>query len=123
MKVFKKFFFFPGIVFISVHIVFSQQISSDIISREQKTTGTPPTNYAYGHEIIDSTDIITQETDNQDQSHGTHVAGIAAGSGYGGNEDKYRGIAFESDLVLIGITPAQSQWKNSGMTDIVDGLN
>jgi len=90
---------------------------------EQKSTGTPPAGYSYGHEMDNSTDMITQQTDSGAESHGTHVAGIAAGSGFGGDEDEYRGVAYESDLVLVGITPAQNQWHNTGMTDIVDGLN
>ena len=90
---------------------------------EQKSIGTPPNGYSYGHEIIDPVEMLTEQTDNANQSHGTHVAGIAAGSGYGGDGNKYRGVAYESDLVLVGITPAQNQWFNTGMTDIIDGLN
>lgn len=90
---------------------------------EQKTLGTPPSSYSYGHEVVGSTDILLQQTDNSGQSHGSHVAGIAAGSGFGGDAEEYRGVAYESDLVFVGITPAQDQWTNSGMTDIVDGLN
>lgn len=90
---------------------------------EQKSIGTPPATYSYGHEIIDSMDMIARQTDNSTNSHGAHVAGIAAGSGFGGDNTEYRGVAYESDLVLVGITPAQNQWTNTGMTDIVDGLN
>lgn len=36
--------------------------------------------------------------DGIDQSHGTHTAGIAAGSGY---DSPYRGMAWESDLCLV----------------------
>jgi minor extracellular serine protease Vpr len=90
---------------------------------EQKSTGTPPSGYSYGHEIVDAMDMIAEQTDNPEQSHGSHVAGIAAGSGFGGDGDEYKGVAYESDLVLVGITPAQDQWHNTGMTDIVDGLN
>lgn len=90
---------------------------------EQKSAGTPPPGYSYGHEIVDATEMIAQQTDNAMQSHGSHVAGIAAGSGYGGNGDKYKGVAYESELVFVGITPAQSQWHNTGMTDIIDGIN
>ena len=90
---------------------------------EQKTTGTPPSNYSYGNEITDTLAMLAQQTDNNGQSHGTHVAGIAAGSGYGGVANEYKGVAYESDLVLVGITPQSDQWTNTGMTDIVDGLN
>ncbi len=36
--------------------------------------------------------------DGLDQTHGTHTAGIAAGSGY---DSHYRGLAYESDLCLV----------------------
>ena len=36
--------------------------------------------------------------DGLDQTHGTHTAGIAAGSGY---NSPYRGVAYESDLCLV----------------------
>ena len=90
---------------------------------EQKTNGTPPSGYSYGNEIIDTLSMLAQQTDNSGQSHGTHVAGIAAGSGYGGVANEYKGVAYESDLVLVGITPSSDQWTNTGMTDIIDGLN
>tara|TARA_B110000285_G_scaffold205314_1_gene242980 strand:+ start:5571 stop:7763 length:2193 start_codon:yes stop_codon:yes gene_type:complete len=90
---------------------------------EQKTNGTPPSNYSYGNEITDTLLMLAQQTDNNAQSHGTHVAGIAAGSGYGGGANEYKGVAYESDLVLVGITPQSDQWTNTGMTDIIDGLN
>ena len=90
---------------------------------EQKTNGTPPIGYSYGHEITDTLVMVAQETDNNQQSHGTHVAGIAGGSGYGGSASEYKGVAYESDLVLVGITPSSDQWTNTGMTDIIDGLN
>ncbi len=90
---------------------------------EQKSTGSPPPDYSYGHEMVDTAEMIAQQSDNPNESHGAHVAGIAAGSGFGGNGTAYRGVAYASDLVLVGITPAQSQWFNTGMTDIVDGIN
>ena len=91
---------------------------------EQKKNGTPPSNYNYGNEIIDTLEMISAQTDNNEASHGTHVAGIAAGSGYiGTTNDNYRGMAFESDLVFVGITPEPEQWTSVGMTDIIDGMN
>lgn len=90
---------------------------------EQKNAGTPPAAYSYGNEIVDTLDMLVEQTDRINESHGSHVAGIAAGSGFGADDHAYRGVAYESDLVLVGITPAQEQWLNTGMTDIVDGLN
>lgn len=91
---------------------------------EQKSTGTPPTGFSYGKELTDSLSIVSDSTDNVLQTHGTHVAGIAAGSGNGSQTPgKYRGVAYESDLVMVGITPASSQWTSAGMSDIIDGMN
>jgi minor extracellular serine protease Vpr len=91
---------------------------------EQKSTGTPPAGFSYGKELTDSLSIVTDGTDNVLQTHGTHVAGIAAGSGYGSaTSGKYRGVAFESDIVMVGITPPSSQWTSAGMSDIIDGIN
>ncbi len=91
---------------------------------EQKSTGTPPTGFTYGKELTDSLSILADSTDNTLQTHGTHVAGIASGSGYGSPTiGKYRGVAYESDLVIVGITPPASQWTNAGMSDIIDGMS
>ena len=93
---------------------------------EQKTTGgTPPSGFVYGNELTASTAMWATGTDIVSQSHGTHVAGIAAGSGFGSSADnhRFRGIAFGTDVVLVGITPPQSQWMNTGMTDLIDGMN
>lgn len=91
---------------------------------EQKSEGTPPEGYAYGHEITDMQDMLDAETDNEGASHGMHVAGIAAGSGNGGSTPSaYRGVAYESELVLVGITPTPDQWTSAGMSDIIDGMN
>ncbi len=91
---------------------------------EQKNTGTPPAGFSYGNEISDTLAMWAKGTDNNTQSHGTHVTGIAAGSGFGSSisNSKYRGMAFNSDIVLVGITPAQGQWQNTGMADIIDGM-
>lgn len=91
---------------------------------EQKSNGIPPSGYVYGAEILDSLDMLTKGTDNAFQTHGTHVAGISAGSGIGSsNNAKYRGVAYESDIVLVGITPPAGQWTSAGMSDIIDGIN
>ncbi|HNW97838.1 MAG TPA: S8/S53 family peptidase [Bacteroidales bacterium] len=92
---------------------------------ELKETGTPPSGYTYGNEITDSAALFNDGYDVNTFSHGSHVAGIAAGSGYGSSSDnkKYRGIAFESDLIFVGIRPEQSEWTNTGASSIIDGIN
>lgn len=91
----------------------------------QKGSGTPPAGYTYGHEYTDSNAMKIAGCDTSITSHGTHVAGIAAGSGYGSNaaNNRFRGMAYESDMVFVGIMPAPSQWVNGGVTDVIDGMN
>ena len=46
---------------------------------------------------------IGHPLDGLTQTHGTHTAGIAAGSGAEGADKKspYRGIAYEADIVMV----------------------
>jgi hypothetical protein len=92
---------------------------------EEHRTGTPPAGFAYGNELRDTTAYQSMHTDNNLYSHGSHVTGIAAGSGYKSSADgsRYRGMAFESDVVMVGILPDSFQWQNTGLTDMVDGIN
>lgn len=98
---------------------------------QKAPTGTPPSGFAYGNELTDSAGITTQGYDTAIISHGTHVAGIAGGSGYGGvntnnnnqNNKRFRGMAFESDMVMVGIMPAPNEWTGTGEADIIDGMN
>ena len=73
---------------------------------------TPPSGYNYGHELIQSADILAFETDafynsngtlSVNGSHGSHVAGTAAGSDNAIN-GAYGGCAPESDLVFVSTT-------------------
>lgn len=81
---------------------------------EQKENGTPPTDFDYGNELIGQTAILNNANDGTDAgSHGTHVAGIAAGSG-SALSDTYTGVAYESEVVLIPTTMTT--------TDIADGV-
>lgn len=93
---------------------------------EEKGLGTPPSGYAYGAEYLDSLSIVTKGYDVTTETHGTHVTGIAAGSGVGspiGNSSKYRGMSYNSDIVLVGIYPSANYWLNTGMTDMLDGID
>lgn len=94
---------------------------------EQKTvTGVPPSGYIYGSEMTDSTEMWSKGTDNKDNTHGTHVAGICAGSGVGSTattSTRYRGVAYKADVVLVGIFPDNEQWINTGASDVIDGVN
>lgn len=88
---------------------------------EQKKQGTPPSQFAYGNEIID-TNAMRDSAIDHTFSHGTHVGGIAAGSGIGSDSGEFLGIAYESDLVFVGIRPEKSEWTSTGMSSIIDGV-
>ncbi len=91
---------------------------------EQHNEGTPPAGYSYGNELTDTAAMLVKGYEVNSFSHGTHVGGIAAGSGYGSlNNKKMRGMAYESDLVFVGIRPEKSEWKSMGMSSILDGIN
>ncbi len=92
---------------------------------EEKTAGTPPAGFFYGKEYADSGAIQAKGYDIIDGSHGTHVGGIAGGSGYGGDvtNARYRGMAYNSDLVFVAIYPTLSYWLTTGMADMLDGAN
>lgn len=66
-----------------------------------RNNGTPPEGFNYGVEYTDSNEILQALCDTfnvyEYGYHGTHVASIAAGSGA---KTKYRGVAFEADLLF-----------------------
>lgn len=90
---------------------------------EQHKTGTPPQGFSYGNELTSQQQMQIAQTDAPNFSHGTHVAGIAAGSGFGTGNTKYRGVAYMADLVFVGIKPAENEWTGSNLASIVDGIN
>lgn len=94
---------------------------------ELNATGTPPSGYSYGHEETTAAAIQARGTDNAMQTHGTATTGIAAGSGYGSTPapDRFRGMAYESDIVLVGVRrdTIGTQWMQGSFTDFIDGVN
>lgn len=62
--------------------------------------GTPPEGYDYGGELTTKEEIIGAEGDLSTNSHGTHVAAIAAGRDCGNG---YGGAAPDADLVLVSL--------------------
>ena len=71
---------------------------------QTNNSGTTPNGFDYGSEFDNTTDIVNKLYSSNNESHGTHVAGIAAGGGtniQGCNQ--YRGIAPESDIVLVAV--------------------
>ncbi|MDE5607265.1 MAG: S8 family serine peptidase [Bacteroidales bacterium] len=65
-------------------------------------SGTAPKGYNYGVEYTTTADILAAQHDHwENASHGSHVAGIAGGSGAG---TPYGGMAPKSDLVFVPTT-------------------
>ncbi len=65
-------------------------------------SGTPPSDlgFSYGSQFIGSSAILNELYDRTNESHGTHVTGIAAGSG-NGNPSLLKGMAPNSEIVLV----------------------
>lgn len=94
---------------------------------EQGGAGTPPQGYNYGRELADTNAIKNATTDNNKQSHGTNVAGVAAGSGIGSPlfGRRHRGIAYDAELVFVCVRrdSIEQQWKQGGFSDFVDAVS
>lgn len=82
---------------------------------EQNTNGTHPQGFNYGRELTSKNSILAANCSEQDETHGTHVAGIATGSGGTISPRKYRGMAPLSDIVLVA--------TKGYITQIYDGIN
>jgi subtilisin family serine protease len=93
---------------------------------EQGGVGTPPVGFTYGRELTDTAAIRAATTDNIKQTHGTNVAGIAAGSGVGSalQGRQHRGIAYDAEMVFVCVRrdSIEQQWKTGSFTDFVDGV-
>lgn len=75
------------------------------------TSGNAPEKYGYGAEYTTLKDMKHARLDTYDTFHGTHVAGIAAGSDRSTN---YYGVATEADIVLVSFS--------SQNTSVIDGI-
>jgi subtilisin family serine protease len=68
--------------------------------------------YKYGSIYAEQADIEQKRCTSSDESHGTHVAGIAAG---GGGATSYRGVAPGAELVLV-------QLRDGSNAELIDGI-
>lgn len=62
-------------------------------------SGTPPSGFTYGTELSSVSDLSNYQSSNSGASHGTHVAGIAAGSAYGSPD--FLGVADSAEIVFV----------------------
>lgn len=71
-----------------------------------RTAGPAPEGFAYGTELIGQEQLLAAQCDTSNiyghHYHGTHVAGIAAGSGAG---TAYRGVAPNAELLFCSFRP------------------
>lgn len=74
--------------------------------------GPQPEGFDYGTEIVGEQALLEKRYDDE-TSHGVHVAGIAAGSGYG-TDGRYAGVAPHADLMLVS--------TNFTFQSILDGI-
>ena len=67
-----------------------------------KTSGPHPSNFNYGTEYANASDLATAAADTANiysyATHGSHVAGIAGGSGAG---TIFRGVAYEAEFLMV----------------------
>jgi subtilisin family serine protease len=87
---------------------------------EQSEVTTAP--MSYGTEYVGSPAILNRMRDKINQSHGTHVAGIAAGNG-GASNSIYKGVAYDSEIVLVSQALSQLDFIAGNNTKILDGIN
>lgn len=92
---------------------------------QNNSTGNHPTNYAYGREYVGSAQILAKQYDKNTESHGTHVSGIAAGSGTGTPSNLLTGIAPNSEIVIVSHTgnAADDNDAVSYLLDYADSVN
>ena len=88
---------------------------------QSATTGTPPNGFTYGRELTTQSAILSAQRDQIDNSHGTHVAGIAAGAG-GGSSNVFTGVAPQSELVFVA-TPMTTVSIADGIQYIINYAN
>jgi minor extracellular serine protease Vpr len=82
-------------------IVNTSQPKISRVWEQDNTSGSAPLGFNYGTGFLGATDILNRMRDKVDASHGTHVAGIAAGTGGISSNSNLRGVAFDSELVMV----------------------
>ena len=83
---------------------------------DQNITGTKPTGFTYGAEYTTQSAILAAKYDNQTETHGTHVTGIAAGSDKN-NNNIYYGVAIKADIALVSYNLNDQSTDNVSISD------
>lgn len=83
---------------------------------DQNINGTPPSGYNYGTEYTTQSAILAAKYDNQTETHGTHVTGIAAG-GDKNNSNTYYGVATNADIAMVSYNLNDQTTDNVSISD------
>lgn len=105
------------------HIMFNNSSGATRVKKawlQNYNSPNRPENYDYGTEIT-AADFSRIRTDSEFDSHGTHVAGIAAGSQFPGTS--IQGVASEADLVFVSPIFFENQLQATSQSAIIDGID
>lgn len=69
--------------------------------QQNGNSGKSPGNYGYGRLLSNQTAILSEL--DEDGTHGTHVAGISAGSGFQSPNNMYQGMVPEANMAFVSI--------------------
>lgn len=104
------------------HIMFRNSSGNSRIRKawiQPATASQNPDGFSYGLEITPS-NFDSRPADVKNQSHGSHVLGIAAGSRFPGTN--IEGVASEADIILVTPNFYIEQLKVTTQSDIIDGI-
>lgn len=100
---------------------FENRSSKILYLWDQTTTGMPPAGYSYGTEWTRTRIEAEACTETDTEGHGTHVAGIAAGTGAA--RGRYVGVAPGAALVVVKSGKLTKKGWIYSLAEVLDGVN
>jgi len=88
---------------------------------QNNSSQSKPDGFDYGQEIYPK-DFYLYKTDSRYASHGSHVTGIAAG-GYKQSIEGFRGLAPESEIILVSPIILTNDLLQTSSPNILDGID
>lgn len=100
---------------------------------EARSKGRTPAGYGFGaqYSMSDINEALRAESraegeklvpvNDRGSGHGTSVAGVAAGNGGGSSGKRYRGVATESELIVVRL--GRNDQDFAGTTEVMEGLD
>lgn len=82
----------------------------------QNINGTTPSGFSYGTEYATPQAILAAKFDNQTETHGTHVTGIATGADKS-NNNIYYGVATGADIAMVSYNLNDQTTDNVSISD------